>query len=117
MRYDIGELADGAGFHGARPASAATGGPESTLGCVGVDEDEDDYEDSPNWLDEYDVRRWNSATRSYEIKEGYGQVGEKLLGLEQSAGHFEDFLEDTFGDHATITATKAGFDIAFYDHD
>lgn len=88
-------------------------------GCTGADddEDEDDEEDSTGWLDEYDVRRYNRETSRYEVKPEFGQVGEKMVGLEQATGHFEDILGQTFGDHATITATKAGFDIVFYDHD
>lgn len=37
--------------------------------------------------------------------------------LEPAAGHCEEFLGESFGDHAQVTATSEGFDIEFYDHD
>jgi hypothetical protein len=86
-------------------------------GCTGVDDEDEDDDESPDWLDEYDVRRYNREAGRYEIKPEFGRVGEKLVGLDQSSSHFEDFLGETFGDHATITATKAGFDIVGYDHE
>jgi len=32
-------------------------------------------------------------------------------------GAFENVAEDNFGDHATVTATKDGFNVEWYDHD
>jgi hypothetical protein len=64
---------------------------------------------------------------TYEMTDGYGSSAIAKPGFEDIApalktlndykDHFEDFVEEAFGDHATVTATLNGFDIAFYEHD
>lgn len=46
---------------------------------------------------------------------GKEQVLDALEALEDAGSHFEDFLENAFGDSVTVTATTAGFDIGYYD--
>ena len=92
-------------------------GQKSTYMLTDDDDEEDDDEDSADWLDLYDVQRYDQEQRRYVVKAEHLSIGPKLTDLGESSSHFEDFLGATFGDHATITATKAGFDIAEYDHE
>jgi len=46
-----------------------------------------------------------------EIKEAFSNMVHEL-----GSDHYE-FLQETFGDHAEVTATKEGFRVEFYDHD
>ncbi|MCW2902217.1 MAG: hypothetical protein JWO67_4482 [Streptosporangiaceae bacterium] len=69
---------------------------------AGTDEEAGDYEDG--FLGGYDSEL-NDAVKT------------PLRNLGSAGGHCEDFLRESFGDHAQVTATAKGFEIEYYDHD
>lgn len=40
-----------------------------------------------------------------------------LLGIVPISDYHEDFLRESFGDHAEVTATREGFHVEYYEHD
>lgn len=73
-----------------------------------VDEDEDN-----GYVESYSMMDY----RTKVAKPQYAGVYEALQALEDQKECFEDFLQASFGDHAQVTATRAGFDVQFYEHD
>jgi hypothetical protein len=53
-----------------------------------------------------------------DIPGGSAYAIEEALGnLNRQSSAFEAVLESSFGDHAEVTATKAGFNVEYYEHD
>lgn len=84
---------------------------------IGTDEDCEDGDYDDGFVSSWDMRADKSDWRSDKIKPELLEARSAMKTLEQSMDHFRDFLEDTFGDHAVVTATKNGFNVEFYDHD
>jgi hypothetical protein len=82
-----------------------------TVKLTDGDPDAGDYGDG--YLNEWDMR--DRGTGGWAT--GYANLAPALRSLEEVSEHFEEFLKESFGDHATVTATRAGFEIEFYDHD
>ena len=79
------------------------------------DEEAGDYEDG--YLDTSDMVTYPAGYRNPPtINSGFEELYPALRELGQSMGHFENFLQDAFGDHARIVATREGFDVEFYEH-
>jgi len=78
-------------------------------------EDEGDYGDG--YIGEYTMRDYSNRYKLALFKVEFADVGQALLDLQSSIAHFEDFLKESFGDHARVTATREGFDVEFYNHD
>lgn len=81
--------------------------------------DEDGGEDEDGHYTASNLKGWNKS----EIEPLNGvDVTEHYYALEHlekalSWGQHNVFLKDTFGDHATVFATKEGFRVEFYDHE
>lgn len=52
---------------------------------------------------------------TYERHPAYGAIVDLEHALE--GGEFDNVLLEAFGDHATVTVTKDGIDVEFYEHD
>lgn len=70
---------------------------------------------------DYDDGYYDSWSLGYYVKNGDLTV-EIPKGLEDAMGkwasaHFERVALKNFGDHATVTATKEGFSVEYYEHD
>lgn len=82
------------------------------------DDESGDYDDG--FVYDFAPYEYNVVTRTYDylpIKEEHKAAEAARRVLAHELGSFEEFLYDTFGDHAQITATTAGFDLATYSHD
>lgn len=77
------------------------------------DGDPEAGDNEDGFLDEYDLYEWSGQARVPVA--GKEEVFTAMTALDQASGHFEDFLENSFGDSVTVTATKAGFDIGYYE--
>lgn len=84
----------------------------------------DGYHEVISWDKRWGSRpsTFNEATKSWE--EGFyvgpdEEIYDKLLDLNKaiSSGAFNDVLLEAFGDHATVTVTREGITVEYYDHD
>lgn len=94
-----------------------------------VSEEDDDYDDDDeedegenasgkvaagSWYEAWNLgATWNDAKRGYD----YEPLGLSIKELNEQLQEMEDILRDAFGDHVRITATRAAFDVAEYNHD
>lgn len=76
------------------------------------EKDAGDNEDG--FLDYYDLERMKARAQSGIDFTSLHAAGHALRDLEIGSGRFEEFLEESFGDPAEITATKDGFHVAEY---
>jgi hypothetical protein len=75
-----------------------------------------DYEDG--YIAAYEMVDYTNGYRGPRtIKPGFEGIYPVLNALGEQIEHFEDFLHESFGDHAQATATSEGSDVASYDHD
>lgn len=88
------------------------------------DYDENEYYDTYDlWDYKDDSLDWSARTAEYNrvySKSGFDtkEIHDALNEFNKDHGAaFENVLLETFGEHATVTATKDGFDIQFCDHD
>lgn len=88
------------------------------------DPDPDDYDDDETgeygdgFQDFGDLTRvWDNTAGKYVELPNPHPGGEPLRKLNEQSGHFEAVLRESFGDHAIVTATTAGFQVEFYEHD
>lgn len=81
--------------------------------------DELDEDDDEEFLETYSLSRYRDGTyASGRVgRLGFEELYPLVEKLEGNFSHFETFLEETFGDHAVVTATPEGFDVEFYEHD
>lgn len=83
--------------------------------AVDKDEDDEDWEDDP-YLDTYDMRVYGD-NRTHTIKPEFDGIYQALNRLSDSMDAFEEFLKESFGDHAEVDATREGFFVGSYHHD
>lgn len=70
------------------------------------------------YLDTYAMRDYSGGYgKSVSILPGLKNLYLALNALNSQIDHFEDFLRESFGDHAEVTALSNGFDVEFYEHD
>jgi len=92
-----------------------------------ADADPDDFEDFDR--DSFEVgdyhptmgtKRWDDRAHTYVTRHGlYPEVNALALALSKAirSGSADHVLRSAFGDHAIITVTAEGIDVAWYDHD
>lgn len=90
---------------------------------IGEVEDADDEAygfDGGGWYTRYGLsnRDWSTAERkeSWEI-EGHNTRDLHATLTSINWGAFENVMEDNFGDHANVEATRDGFSVEYYEHD
>ena len=88
---------------------------ECYVKLVDGDPEAGDYEDG--FVGSYELADWDRKLRKYTPKPGLEQLYPAFDELADSLDHFEEFLHDSFGDPAEVTATTDGFSVEFYDHD
>lgn len=76
--------------------------------------DEDGGEMGDGFYTWYDINR-RSELNDVNLSELQTKL--TILAGKMGNGSHEAWLKETFGDHATVTATKEGFKVEFYDHD
>ncbi len=108
------------------PCIFSVGSMEALRGEAPVKRDEDNYDEDIYAAAEEQDERYVSTYGLYEYTAGGNRVcaneaDQALLNAleaaEEDLAHYEDFLLESFGDHAQITATTEGFDVASYEHD
>lgn len=78
----------------------------------------DAEEDYDEYLDSYEMVKYPNGYRGEPVPiPGCESVWPVVTELNEALPHLEDFLEESFGDHATVVATQAGFEVEFYEHD
>ena len=83
-----------------------------------VDGDDTAGDEEDGYISAYDMtEHLHGYGNPPTINPGCEDVYAAMKALNDQFGHFEDFLIVSFGDHAQVTATSDGFDIAFYEHD
>jgi hypothetical protein len=60
--------------------------------------------------------RYKDELNGHEISEELKNALRAIEGKISNSHHFV-WLKETFGDHASVIATKDGFEVEFYDHD
>lgn len=101
-------------FNDGEPCIFSTG--ELYVKLLDGDDTAGDHEDG--YLSTYEMVDYPSGYRGPRaIKPGFEGVYPAFSALGDQFAHFEDFLHDSFGDHAEVTATSEGFHVEFYDHD
>lgn len=81
--------------------------PRHSVGGVAAAEPRVRLARGKGYATRYTLKRDSSAEAVYRA----------LTELASAMPYFEEFLEDSFGDHAVVTATTQGFSVAFYDQD
>ncbi len=78
------------------------------------DEDDEDADGG-----DYDDGFSDAWGLKYYSDKGGAAIPEGLLEAlnAYNADAFEDVARENFGEHATVTATKAGFEVEYYEHD
>lgn len=108
-------------FNDGEPCEFSPGEIRVKLSGISEDDVYTDYGDgfvSPYDLTDYDIP-WNYRTqgpRPYKKEIG----GVSIEGLEDLFFDLDPWtywLQETFGDHAQVTATPEGFNVEYYDHD
>lgn len=102
-------------FNDGEPCEFRLGEPHAK--AIGDDES-GDYEDG--FVDSFQTGYYDRELRTYvrnPVPEHLVAAEEALREFSRAFWDFEEFLEVTFGDHARVTATKAGFNVEFYHHD
>jgi len=79
---------------------------------LGDDDDDEGFIEDGSMLD-YDRGDYGNRPAKPEFATLYPV----FKALADNMSHFEDFLRESFGDHARVTATTAGFAVEFYEHD
>lgn len=102
------------GFNDGDPCVFTLG--EIYVRLEGCDEDAGEYEDG--FVDCGDM--WDYAEpgnwRSHRVaRPGCEQLYPAFSALEDAFPHFKYFIQASFGDNATVTATKVGFEVEYYD--
>jgi hypothetical protein len=89
--------------------------PESSSYRWGTPEYEEDQKVYRAWSNKF----YADDNRAYlDIPGGNAYAIEEALdNLNSQSDAFEAVLESSFGDHAEVTATKAGFNVEYYEHD
>ena len=83
-----------------------------------VNGDDEDGDEADGYVDSYGMVEYPNGWRANKVaKPEFSNVYDAFENLSDSMEHFEDFLEESFGDHAKVTATREGFNIEFYEHD
>lgn len=82
-----------------------------------TDNDESgDYGDG--YVDKHEMADHPNGYRQPAVaRSGFESIYPVFVELSDSLEHFEDFFEESFGDHAVVTATRTGFNVEFYEHD
>lgn len=78
-----------------------------------ADGDSEGGENEDGFVSGYDLYEW--AGREKVPVAGREEAFAAMEALDKASEHFEDFLENAFGDAVTVTATKSGFDIGYYE--
>lgn len=100
-------------FNDGEPCEFTVG--EFRVRPINADEDSEEGEYEDGFLTVYDIRDYSGGYRNAKAKPGFEAVYEALTELDGKSGHFEVFLEDTFGNGSQIVATAAGFEVDYYD--
>lgn len=100
-------------FNDGEPCEFGIG--EAYVRITGQDEEAGDNEDG--FIGSYEMANYDRDIRRTIAKAEYTGVFPAYDALASAMEHFEEFLSESFGDHAEITATKSGFAIEQYDHD
>lgn len=79
-----------------------------------ADGEEDAGDNEDGFLDYYSLEQMKAGAQSGIDFTSLHAAGHALRELAISSGRFEEFLEESFGDPAEITATKDGFHVAEY---
>ena len=87
---------------------------------VDGDDEAGDYEDG--FLDSWETRpesRYDHNKREYIFLEEPSELYKAFSPFSSAVegGHFDNLLNQAFGDPAEVTATRDGFEVEFYDHD
>lgn len=81
------------------------------------EDDDDDYDGvtaGTAWYEAYGIgRTWDNDKREYT----YEPIGRSLEDLDRKLQNMADILQETFGDHVRITATRDAFDVQECNHD
>jgi hypothetical protein len=77
-------------------------------------DEEDGYISTYEMFNDSRLGRYNDPST---VNPGFEDLYSAVQALTREFEHFEDFLLEAFGDHAQVTATTEGFDVAFYEHD
>lgn len=99
---------------------------EVRIKLVGLEDEDGDYEDG--YLSEYDLRdtKWENNARVplADDELPYGLTRDELKSLDDAASalytafqEIEEVMEQVFGNHVQVTATRKGIEVEEYDHD
>lgn len=82
---------------------------------VGTPEDSYDGEYEDGYLTDWDFRWDSTIGHTRPVADDLKALYEALSELNGKSGHFEIFLEDTFGNGSEIVAKADGFEVDYYD--
>ncbi len=83
-----------------------------------LDGDPEDGDYGDGYIDGYAMRVYSEGYKQKpSVKPEFESLYPVFNALEEQIEHFEDFFQESFGDHAKVTATSAGFEVEFYEHD
>jgi hypothetical protein len=75
-------------------------------------------DEEDGYLGEWDMKDYSSGYKQpVPVKPEFEDLYPAFMALEDQMECFEDFVRESFGDHAEVTATTTGFEVEFYEHD